>query len=741
MKKLMIVLYLLFPIIGFSQTIEGKVLSTDDEPLIGATIQWIGTSIGTTAGEQGQFSLSKEGISDLRLIVRYIGFETDTVDVGSQQSLTIRLSQSTLDEVIVNGDKPDSYISKINPIKTEVITQTELTKAACCDLAGCFDTQGSVQPTTTNIVTNAKELRILGLSGVYNQVLVDGMPLIMGTTYTYGISTIPGTLVDNIFISKGANSVLQGYESISGQINVELKEPDSDEKLLINAYVNSFWESQFNVNYTQKLKKWSTILSAHTTQPAQKFDIDEDNFLDLPKLTRYSFYNKWKYGNQNEWGWNSRIGLLYVNEQRIGGQENFNPNFDKGSASVYGQTVNFSQPEFYTKTGYKMNDKHNFVFFASAFYHDQSSYFGTTHFQANQTNIYGNIQHEYTWNKKHILKSGLSYRFLELEEEIAFGNDTLNRTYDGVHLKSERIPGVFIENTFNWKERDLVLVTGVRGDFHNTFGFNVAPRALLKYNITKTTTARISAGTGWRTINLFTENTNLLASSRDVIISPDLKPERAINYGANLTKQFSSDNIEVQVSVDYYLTQFFNQIFPDYFSEPNKALIENFTGKSISSSFQGEVGLELYERVGVKVTYNYLDVYRIVSDNKVQLPFNPTHRMTGAFSFKPLNEKWHFDLNAHYFGKQLLANTSSNPPEYQSAESSSPYTVLNAQLTISWKWFDFYGGCENIFDFRQKRPIVAWQDPFSPYFDTSNVWGPTRGREIYLGVRFKLKKK
>lgn len=741
MKELIIVLSLLFPTIGFSQTIEGKVLSTDDDPLFGATIQWIGTSIGTAAGEQGQFSLSKEGISDLRLIVRYVGFESDTISVGSQESLTITLTHSTLDEVVVTGERPDSYISRVTPMKTEVITQTELTKAACCDLAGCFDTQGSVQPTTTNIVTNAKELRILGLSGVYNQVLVDGMPLIMGTTYTYGISTIPGTLVDNIFISKGANSVLQGYESISGQINVELKEPDSDEKLLVNAYANSFLESQFNVNYTQKIKKWSTILSAHTTQPAQKFDRDEDDFLDLPQLTRYSFYNKWKYGNQNEWGWNSRIGVRYVNEQRVGGQESFNLNADQGSSTVYGQTVNFSQPEIYTKTGYKMNDKHNFVVLASAFYHNQSSYFGTTHFQANQTNIYGNFQHEFTWNEKHILKSGLSYRFLELEEEITFGNDTLNRTYDGVYLKSERIPGLVVENTFNWKDRDLVLVTGVRGDIHNTFGLNITPRALLKYNVTKTTTARVSAGTGWRTINLFTENTNLLASSRDVIVSPDLEPEKAINYGVNLTQQFGSENIELQVSVDYYLTQFFNQIFPDYFSEPNKAIIENFTGRSISSSFQGEIGLELYERVGIKATYNYLDVYRVVGENRVQLPFNPTHRMTGAFSFKPLSEKWHFDLNAHYFGKQLLANTSSNPPEYQSAESSSPYTVLNAQLTVSWKWFDFYGGCENIFDFRQKRPIVAWQDPFSPYFDTSNVWGPTRGREIYFGVRFKLKKK
>ena len=735
MKKLIVVFFFL-PVIGFAQTIEGKVLSANEEPLFGATVQWIGTSFGCTAGEEGQFSLSKKGIDDFRLIVRYVGFATDTVIIVDQQNLIIKLTQNSIDEVVVSGDRADSYISRMNPIKTEVITKTELTKAACCDLAGCFDTQGSVQPTTTNIVTNAKELRILGLSGVYNQVLVDGMPLIMGATYTYGISTIPGTLVENIFISKGANSVLQGYESISGQINVELKEPDAGDKLLVNAYSNSFRESQFNVNYTQKLKKWSTILSAHTTQPSQKFDRDEDDFLDLPQLTRYSVYTKWKYGNENEWGWSSTIGFRYINEQRIGGQESFDPNNDKGSSSIYGQTVNFSQPELYTKTGYRMNSKHNFVLIASSFYHDQDSYFGTTHFQADQTNIYGNVQHEYTWNDRHVLKSGLSYRYLELEETIAFGNDSINRTYDGVYLKSERIPGVFMENTLNWMDRDLVLITGVRADLHNTFGLNITPRALLRCNVTETTTARISAGTGWRTINLFTENTNLLASSRDVIISPDLQPEKAINYGANLTQQFSSENIEVQISVDYYLTQFFNQIFPDYFSEPNKALIENFTGESISSSFQGEFGLELYDRVGVKATYNYLDVYRMVSDNKMQQPFNPTHRITGAFSFKPLHEKWHFDVNGHYFGSQLLANTTANPLEYQSAERSNPYAIINAQLTITWKGFDIYGGCENVFDFRQKRPIVSWQDPFSPYFDTSNVWGPTRGREFYLGIRY-----
>jgi outer membrane receptor for ferrienterochelin and colicin len=739
MFKYIILYIIFFPITVFTQSIRGKVVDNKDEPLIGANIHWINTTIGTSVDVRGEFEIPLHGITDKRIIISYVGYESDTIIITNQISIKVLLKEKTnLDEFIVEGDGPDTYISSIDPIKTEVITKAELTKAACCDLAGCFDTQGSVQPTTTNIVTNAKELRILGLSGVYNQVLIDGLPLVQGLSYTYGISTIPGTLVDNIYISKGANSVLQGYESISGQINVELKEPDNAEKFLFNAYTNNFLEKQLNTNYSHKWKKWSTIIAAHTTQPANKFDRDEDNFLDLPLLTRYSLYNKWKYGNQNEWGWHSRISLRYVNEKRVGGQTEFSASSDKGTMNSYGQTVQFSQPEFYTKTGYRFNDKHHLVFLGSAFQQDQSSYFGTTKFIAEQINTYTNFQHELTWNKNHTLKTGISYRYMNLDENLSFGQDTLNRSYDGRYIKNEQIPGAFLENTFNWKDHLISFITGVRVDNHNSFGTFVTPRALFKYNFSENTTARISAGTGWRTLNLFSENTNLLASSRDVIITEVLNPEQAVNYGANLTHKVYGKNIESQLTFDFYRTQFLNQIFPDYNTDPTKAYISNFTGESISNGFQGELGLEFFEKVGIKIAYNYLDVYRIINGNKTVLPFNPTHRVTGTFSFNPLNKKWHFDMNIHWYGKQELAQTSSNPIEYQLPEVSKPYTVINAQFTKSWERIDLYVGCENIFDFRQKQPILGWQNPFGSYFDTSSVWGPTRGREVYFGLKFKI---
>ena len=725
------------------QTLKGKVFGMDGgekSALPGASIHWLGTTTGSTTNVNGVFQVDSTGIADRRLVASFIGYQSDTVSVGRAGYVSIVLSRdaNTLKEVEVSGERPDTYIDHLSAIKTEVITSKELTKAACCDLAGCFDTQGSVQPTTTNIVTNAKELRILGLSGVYNQVLFDGMPLIQGLTYTYGISTIQGPLVENIFVAKGANSVLQGYESISGQINIEPKEPDRTDRFFFNAYMNSFGEKQANVNVAHKWKKWSALVAVHTTQPAGKVDQDEDTFLDLPLLTRYSLFTKWKYGNDRNRGLHTRIGVRYVNEERIGGQTTFDPDTDEGGTSHYGQTVRFDQPEAYTKTGFRFNEKHQLVFFGSAFRQQQRSYYGVVAYSAEQANAYGNLQYELRWNSKHDLKTGISYRYNELIEDLSDEQSTTTRTYMGRYRKFEEIPGVFAENTFHWRADRIILITGIRVDRHNVFGLFTTPRALLKYQFAPATTGRVSIGTGWRTANVFSENVNLLASSRDVVINGPLEPEHALNYGVNLTHNRYGTDVNAQFSLDLYRTQFSNQIFPDYDNDPTLAFVGNFTGSSVSNGLQVEAGFEFFKRAGTKIAYNYLEVYRVVNGTKGLLPFNPTHRLTGSFSFKPVHKKWHFDMNVHWYGAQRLPTTTTNPEDYQRPVTSQPYTVMNAQFTKTWKRIEVYGGCENILAFRQYRPIVGWQEPFSPYFDTSSVWGPTRGRELYIGVRWQI---
>lgn len=714
-------------------------MNKDKEPLIGANVYWTKTNTGTVTDENGFFEIITKDKSTNRLVASYIGYESDTIEVQGNETIHFQLkAAATLETVTVSGQQDAIIISNIKPIKSEQITKTSLRQAACCDLAGCFGGQSTVTPQTTNVVTNAKELRILGLSGVYNQVLIDGFPLMKGLSYTYGISSIPGTLVDNIFIAKGANSVLQGYESISGQINVQTLNPRNTDKLLVNGYINSFMEKQFNINYAFEKGNWNSVASFGMVQPADKTDGDDDTFLDLPLLTRYTFSNKWTYRNPNEWGWNSQISLRYVDEVRIGGQTDFDPKSDKGSAEVYGQTVNVRQPELSVKTGYRWDDMHNLTAFAAGFYQKQDSYFGLTKYAANQAYFYGNLQYDFTYQEKHTLKTGFSYRYSNVIENIAFTTDLLNRRYAGNYQLKEHILGFFAENTLYLLADKLTWMVGVRGDDHNQFGFNWTPRTLLKYAFSSETVVRANFGTGWRTVNLFSENVGLLVSSRDILIADDLRPEKATNYGINLTHKFAGLENGGVLGLDFYRTDFQNQIFPDYDTNPQQAIVQNFDGESVSNGFQAELGLYFNDRFNWKMGYTYLDVYRKINQEKQQLPFNSKHKIAATFSYQPLSKKYHFDVNAHWYGQQRLPNTQQNPVEFQRPDFSQPYTVINAQFTYNLKRLELYTGVENIFNFRQNRAILSWENPFSPYFDTSSVWGPTRGREFYLGFRYRI---
>ena len=740
MKKYLLIVGLLFPYALYSQTISGKVTNIHNEVLIGANVYWLGNSGGSPTNKLGEFEINIKDISNKKLVASYIGYTSDTIEITNQTIVDFKLKEiKALGEVIVIGQRDGVIISNFNPVKTEMITQTELKKSACCDLSGCFETQLTVQPHTTNVITNSKELRILGLSGVYNQVLVDGFPMIQGLSYTYGISGIPGTLVDNIYISKGANSVLQGFESISGQINVETKDPDKTDDILLNVYMNSFGEKHLNANYAFKKSNWSNLTAFQTVQPANKIDRDNDNFLDLPQLSRYMILNKWKYRNEKDSGWSSAVGLRFLNEQRNGGQTLYNSETNKGSTNIYGQTVSFNQPEVWTKTAYNFNDKHKLVAFVSSFYQDQKSFFGTVKYSAEQTSLYGNLQYELLYSDKNSLKTGISYRYLNINENIDFTDKTLPRTYAGNYDRTEIIPGVFAENSLSFFNNKLTWIAGIRGDHHNQFGFTVTPRTLLKFDVTEQTVIRANIGTGWRTVNLFSENIGLLISSRNIVFTEQLLPERATNMGINLTQKFDIKHLSGYFSTDFYHTNFQNQIFPDYDSDPTKAIIKNFNGTSIGNGFQTELYLKFLTRYELKTGYNFLDVYRKINGAKELLPFNPRHKILTTFSYKPVTNKFHIDINFHWIGKQRLSDTKLNPLAFQQPDFSKSYTLVNTQFTYNFKRFEVYTGLENIFNFRQNQPFNSWQNPFSSYFDTSSAWGPTRGREYYAGVRFKMK--
>lgn len=741
--------FFMFFLLSFSSSLQAQVLKgklfglvdKEKEILPGAIVQSVATGVKVHVNENGVFELPWVDISDRRIVASETGFISDTIDVGDKTylSIVLRPEAKSLKGITVK-DTRSAYLSS-NAIKTEVINQRELSKAACCDLAGCFGTQASVQPQTTNVLTNAQELRILGLSGVYNQLLVDGLPMISGAAYTYGVSTYPGTIVQNIYVSKGTNSVLQGFESISGQINLETTAPDKAELLYLNAYANSFGEVHLNANIAGTLgkkKKWQSLLAVHSVQPAQKIDGNKDGYLDLPQLTRYMAFNKWKYGNENQKGYSLQLGLRLVKEKRLGGQMAYNDEKDNGSNTVYGQSVDFTQPEVSFKSLYRFSDKHAIALSLSGFIHNQFSWFGITNYSVQQQSAYANLQHEWQWHRNHAIKYGISYRYQRLNEGIYFEYNQLNRTFNGNYQTNLDVPGVFAENTFRWRDEKIVLITGARLDKHQQWCNYFTPRSMLKYALNSRHTFRASVGSGWRQVNLFSEQINLLAGSRDVIFIEPLRPEAAVNWGLSHTYRFELNNTAGTLSADFYSTHFSNQFFPDYDADPTKIFIYNFTGISRSNGLQMEASLVFFKQLEFRAAYNYLDVYRIQNGQKVLLPFNPRNRAMTAVSYRTKDNKWQADMNAHWFDKMRLPNTAANPVEYRRADFSVPYATLNVQATFRWKRLELYSGCENLFNYRQPNPIISAGNPFGPYFDLSSVWGPTRGRELYLGIRWKI---
>jgi outer membrane receptor for ferrienterochelin and colicin len=738
--------FAVFPQALHAQYLYGRLLDAASTPLPGAVIAWSGTSIGAQTDSLGAFAIllpADTTEKPLRLAAMYAGARDTFLldDFGAYWELTLSVAVQ-MQEVTVRDEVTGAYISVLQPIKTEVINRGELRKAACCDLAGCFETQSTVQPTTTNILTNARELRILGLSGVYNQILVDGLPTIQGLTYTYGTGSIPGSMLENIWVVKGANSVLQGYEGMVGQITVFPREGRLAEPLTVDVLVNSFGEKHLNAGVAIKKEKWDNYLALHSLQSGSRWDRDDDTFLDLPLLTRYAVYNKWRYRKENENGWSAFVGARLVHEQRIGGQKDFDPDTDAGTATAYGQTVRFLQPELFTKTGYRFDANRKISLLASFVTQNQDAWFGLTQYDAAQRHGYANLQYELFWgkNKLHDLKTGFSYRHFNLQEDIAFAAaDTLGRTYAGAYRRQERVPGVFAENTFHFNDDRWVWIVGLRADRHNQFGWRLTPRTMLRFNPTANLDLRASMGTGWRTVQLFPENIGLLTGNRDIVFAETIRPEGAWNAGVNATQRFAIGKTRLTATADFYHTRFQNQFFPDYDSDPNKAIIANFTDKSVSNGLQLELSAAWSRRLELRAAYNFLDVFRVQQGRKVPLPFNPRSRVLGVATLRSADERWQFDANAHWYGRQRLPDTRLNPENLRRPDYSEAYTVASVQLRHARKRFEFFAGCENVFDFRQKKPILGWENPFARGFDPAFAWGPTRGREFYAGVNFRMR--
>ncbi len=744
MKYLLITLILLLALISNlqSQTVSGRVFGftgSAKDTLAGAVIKVIASKNGTITDEKGYFTITLSPNEPQFIAVSYFGFKPDTIDIKDKEYVEVILVNDFSTSEIKVSDSKHTFIEN-SGAKTEVLTGAEFRKAACCDLTGCFGNNSSIDVAVTDIITDSRELKVLGLEGKYTQVLLDNQPLVSGVKTKYEVSSIPGTLINSIKISKGTNSVIQGYESIGGMVNVLLMDYENSDRLLLNGYINHGMEKQINANYAGSLKNLNTFSSFHTVQKSNRIDKNGDGFLDNPLITRYMLFNKIDFGENNgKDKFLGNLGIRYWNEERIGGQRNFNKS-DEGSDKIYGQTVKINSGEIYSRSILKLSGSDELKFLINGSLYSAKSFYGFTNYDANQKNIYLNAIYDFELNHNLNLKFGAGFKYQNTEEDIKFLSQT-PKTYSGNYKNIESIPGIFSELSLKVFADRLNIIPGLRADFHNEHGTFFTPRILVKFMPTSSTTFRLTAGTGLRTVYVFNEYTNALASSRNIILNygNPLEPEKVINYGIDLLQIYDFGAVSGNINIDFFRTNFRNKVVADYDTDPNLLIFSNLRSNSFSDAFQAELNMNFLKLVDLKLSYKYLYSEYELNGIKYEEPFEAKHKMLGSLTFSAPNDLFIFNINMQWYGKQRLPSTAKNPLEFQRPDESEPYVIVNTQLTKRIGMFELYAGVENLLDYVQPNPIIEPQNPFGKYFDTSYIWGPVKGREFYTGFRFYVK--
>jgi len=727
-----------------------------DEPLPGAGIFWLGTSIGTTTGENGVFMIDRaEGA--VKLVVSFVGYRSDTVSISNQTSIKVTLqSDQYLKEVTVQGWKPSSGLDQSRGINTVIMTEKELFKAACCNLSESFETNPSVDVAFTDAITGTRQIQMLGLAGPNAMISIENMPGVRGLAGSQGIQFIPGTWINSIQVTKGVGSVVNGYESIAGQINVEMKKPQESEKLFINGYVNQSARSEINLNYsTVTGNKWATTFLLHGSTRPLEMDENDDSFLDFPTGSQLNFINRWVYNNNK--GLLGQVGIKILADDKQGGQTDFHTEHDKFTTNRYGFEINTKRYEAWGKIGYQFTGKpyKSVGLQLSGVRHEHESYYGLNIHDGEEKSLYANLIYQsIIQNTSHKFKTGLSFLYddfietLSIYEGIVF-EGSLQVTPVNFN-RTEVVPGAFFEYTYDDLDK-FSLIAGVRVDQHNLFGSIFTPRLHLKYNITPLTSLRASAGKGTRIANVLAENSGVFASARTFVFSDfqtdkayGFKPDVAWNYGVNFSQDFTLDYRSGSITVDYFFTDFKNQVVLDLDNTAREARFFGLNGKSYSHSLQFQVDYELMRRFDLRMAYRRLNVKTDYTKGLLSKPLIPGHRAFVNLAYETKN-KWKFDYTVQWLGQQRIPDTSSNLPEYQLAQNSPDYFLMNAQITKDFgdKW-SVYLGVENIGDYKLGDPIVASNDPFGlataeNNFDASLVWGPIFGRMTYAGFRFRIK--
>jgi len=722
------------------KAVSGKVFEVNEQgeklPLLAANVYWLGTSTGTITGEDGSFSLPPETGRHM-LVVSYVGFTSDTLHIQESSEVEILFSKSLrLEEVVVSHRIKPTSMDFNSAFNIQNIHEKELTKAACCNLSESFETNPSVDAGFTDAVTGTRKIEMLGLAGPYVQITRENMPDVRGLSALYGLTYTPGTWIEGIQLNMGAGSVVNGFESITGQINVELRKPENSDKLFLNLYGNGDGRMEANVMTAYPInEKWSGSLLLHGNTRPFRLDHNSDGFVDHPTGSQLIALKRFKYKGEN--GLESQLGIKVTWLDQLGGQVDFDPDTPRDQQSFWGSGLNTKRIEGWAKLGKVFEDRpySSLGFQLSGVVHQQDAYFGLRDYRADHQSLYSNLIYQsILGNTNHQYRTGLSFQLDSYTEELSFAD------FD----RMEWVPGAFLEYTFNHLDI-FSAVAGIRADYHNLYGAFVTPRLHLKYEPVEKTVFKASAGRGQKTASIFAENMGIFASSRAISLAQGdtqlpygLEPEVAWSYGLNFAQGFNLGESDAVFKLDYYHTRFQNQVVVDLDRNPQEVHFYNLDGKSWSNSFQAQVDLEPLERYDIRLAYRLNDVRSTYDGEFLPRPLTARHRAFANMAYMTRNQ-WSFDITWNWQGQKRIPGTQSNPEPYRLEEFSPAFSLVNLQIGKTlFERLDLYAGIENLFGYIQEDPILASEDPFGPYFDASLIWGPVFGRKIYAGLRFRI---
>ncbi|MBD0822864.1 TonB-dependent receptor [Aestuariibaculum marinum] len=748
MKKYIYILVCL-PFMAWSQQVlKGHIYEANQTnknyPLVGANVYWLNTEIGAVTDLDGSFSIPYQS-NYKNLIISYVGYKTDTLKIKSSKDLKHWLKPtSSLDEVAITARNKSTFASYLKAENVMTMSSDELLKSACCNLCESFETNPSIDVNFADAITGTRQIKMLGLNSPYILTAIESVPTVRGAAQIYGLSFVPGTWVESIQVTKGTGTVINGFESIAGQINAKLQKPVEDSKLFLNLYGAANGRLELNTHLNTKVSdKLYTGLYLHGNLRNQKFDNNNDSFLDVPLAEQINIMNRWQYVDLEK-GIVSFLNVRILNDEKQTGQVNFSPDSDRFSTTYWGSEIDTKRLDVSGKFSYANQDitHRNFDAQANFSTHNQQSYFGQNIYNINHNSLYSRaIYSSILSNTMHKFKTGINFSLDHYDEITGIYSNTSN------YEREENSIGAFFE--YNYDNLGAFnLTAGIRVDNSNLLGVFVTPRLNVRYTPWSRGSLKASLGRGKRSANIFAENQNMFASSRSInIVNSNgniygLDPEIAWNYGLSFMQGFNLFGRTADVVFDFYKTDFKNQVVVDW-ENPNQISFYNLNGTSYANSFQTEFNYNVLRGLDLRLAYKYYDVKTTYTSGKLEKPLTPKHRLFANTAYKTKvksnGAQWKFDATYNWLGEQRSPSTTVNPELYQLPDYTPTVATVNAQITkVFSKAFEVYAGAENITNTRIQNPILGADNPFGDYFDTTLVYGPIFGSSYYLGLRYRL---